>query len=273
MVPYLHSHTAIFIALHRQKSFGLFIHNNQTCHRRTGGGMERGAMPVKGRVPKPWSIADALETYGIHDWGNHYFHISDAGRVLVTPPGLEDHSIDLKALVDEVRLRGVGLRLLLRFSDILRSRIDELNRAFQQAIKEYGYQGVYRGVYPIKVNQESRVVEEVVRFGRPYHHGLEAGSKPELLAVLAMLDDEEALIICNGYKDEEYIETALLGSKIGRTIIMVVEKPSELQLIARIAKKTGVRPCLGMRAKLATRGSGRWEASGGDHSKFGLSAR
>ena len=230
-------------------------------------------MPVKGRVPKPWAIADALETYGIRDWGNHYFHVSDSGRVLVTPPGLEDHNIDLKELVDEVRQRGVGLPLLLRFSDILRSRIDELNRAFQQAIKEYGYQGVYRGVYPIKVNQESRVVEEVVRFGRPYHHGLEAGSKPELLAVLAMLDDEEALIICNGYKDEEYVETALLGSKIGRTIIMVVEKPSELQLIARLAKKTGVRPCIGMRAKLATRGSGRWEASGGDHSKFGLSAR
>ena len=230
-------------------------------------------MPVKGRVPKPWSIADALETYGIRDWGNHYFHISDSGRVLVTPPGLEDHSIDLKELVDEVRQRGVGLPLLLRFSDILRSRIDELNRAFQQAIKEYGYQGVYRGVYPIKVNQEFRVVEEVVRFGRPYHHGLEAGSKPELLAVLAMLDDEEALIICNGYKDEEYVETALLGSKIGRTILMVVEKPSELQLIARIAQKTGVRPCIGMRAKLATRGSGRWEASGGDHSKFGLSGR
>src|SRR5262252_3293678 len=230
-------------------------------------------MPVKGRVPKPWSIADALETYGIRDWGNRYFHINDSGRVLVTPPGLEDRSIDLKELVDEVCQRGVGLPLLLRFSDILRSRIDELNRAFQQAIKEYGYQGVYRGVYPIKVNQEHRVVEEVVRFGRPYHHGLEAGSKPELLAVLAMLDDEEALIICNGYKDEEYVETALLGSKIGRTIIRVVEKPSELQLIARIAKKTGVRPCIGMRAKRATRGSGRWEASGGDHSKFGLSAR
>src|SRR5439155_842885 len=206
-------------------------------------------------------------------WGNHYFHISDSGRVLVTPPGLEDHSIDLKALVDEVFQRGVGLPLLLRFSDILRSRIDELNRAFQQAIKEYGYQGVYRGVYPIKVNQESRVVEEVVRFGRPYHHGLEAGSKPELLAVLAMLDDPDALIVCNGYKDEEYIETALLGSKMGRTVILVVEKATELPLIAAISKRTGVRPHIGMRAKLATRGSGRWEASGGDRSKFGLTAK
>ncbi len=230
-------------------------------------------MAGKGHVLKPWTLADALETYGIRGWGNNYFSISDCGHVVVTPPGLNGHTIDLKALVDEVRQRGVGLPLLLRFSDILRSRIDELNQAFAQAIKEYGYQGSYRGVYPIKVNQEHRVVEEVVRFGQPYHHGLEAGSKPELLAVLAMLNDEEALIICNGYKDEEYVETALLGSKIGRTIILVVEKPSELRLIARIAKKTGVRPCIGMRAKLSTRGSGRWEASGGDHSKFGLSAR
>src|SRR5919199_332693 len=169
-------------------------------------------MPGKGRLPKPWSIVDAFETYGIRDWGNGYFHISDAGHVLVTPPGAPGHAIDLKELVDEVRQRGVGLPLLLRFSDILRSRIDELNQAFQRAIQEYGYQGVYRGVYPIKVNQEHRVVEEVVRFGRPYHHGLEAGSKPELLAVPGLLDDEEAPVIFKGDKDEEYIENALLGS-------------------------------------------------------------
>ena len=224
-------------------------------------------------IPKPWSVADAVETYGIRDWGNNYFQISDQGHVLVTPPGQTGHTIDLKDLVDEVRQRGVGLPLLLRFSDILSSRIEELNQAFHNAINEYGYHGVYRGVYPIKVNQERQVVEEVVRFGAPYHHGLEAGSKPELLAVLAMLDDEEALIICNGYKDEEYIETALLGSKMGRRIILVVEKPSELARIARIARKTNVRPRLGMRAKLSTRGAGRWEASGGDHAKFGLSAR
>jgi arginine decarboxylase len=225
------------------------------------------------RLPKPWSVADAIETYGIREWGNNYFHISDEGYVLVTPQGQAGHTINLKALVDEVGQRGVGLPLLLRFSDILRSRIDELNQAFRRAIAEYGYQGLYRGVYPIKVNQERQVVEEVVRFGRPYHHGLEAGSKPELLAVLAMLDDEEALIICNGYKDEEYIETALLGSKMGRRIILVVEKPSELPLIARVAQKTGVRPHLGLRAKLSSRGAGRWETSGGDHAKFGLSAR
>jgi arginine decarboxylase len=224
-------------------------------------------------IPKPWSVADAVEAYGIRDWGNNYFRISHKGHVLVTPPGQAGNTINLKALVDEVRQRGVGLPLLVRFSDILRSRIEELNRAFQSAIDEYGYQGSYRGVYPIKVNQERQVVEEVVRFGRPYHHGLEAGSKPELLAVLAMLDDEEALVICNGYKDEEYVEMALLGSKMGRGIILVVEKLSELPLIARIARKTGVTPRLGMRAKLSTRGAGRWEASGGDHAKFGLSAR
>lgn len=224
-------------------------------------------------LPKPWSVADAAEMYGIRDWGNNYFHASDTGHVLVTPSGKSGYAIDLKALVDEVCQRGVGLPLLVRFSDILRSRVDELNQAFLNAIAEYGYQGMYRGVYPIKVNQERQVVEEIVRFGRPYHHGLEAGSKPELLAVLAMLDDEEALVICNGYKDEDYIETALLGSKLGRRIILVVEKPSELPLIARMAQRTGVRPHLGMRAKLSTRGAGRWEASGGDHAKFGLSAR
>ena len=226
-----------------------------------------------GTLLRSWSVADAVETYGIDDWGRGHFCISDAGHVMVTPPDQAGHAIDLKALVDEVRQRGVGLPLLLRFSDILRSRIDELNRAFQNAIDEYGYQGAYRGVYPVKVNPQRQVVEEVVRFGRPYHHGLEAGSKPELLAVLAMLEDEEALIICNGYKDEEYVETALLGSTMGRTIILVVEKPSELPLIARLAKKTHVRPRIGVRLRLSTRGSGRWEASGGDHSKFGLSAR
>ncbi|HET6284883.1 MAG TPA: biosynthetic arginine decarboxylase, partial [Polyangia bacterium] len=149
----------------------------------------------------------------------------------------------------------------------------ELNEAFRRAIGEYGYKGDYKGVYPIKVNQHRYVVEEIVQFGRPYHYGLEAGSKPELLAVMGMLDDEDALVICNGYKDEEYIETALMCSKLGRTVLIVVEKFSELQLIADTAKKMGVRPRIGIRVKLASKGSGRWEASGGDRSKFGLSTR
>src|SRR6185436_12415348 len=163
--------------------------------------------------------------------------------------------------------------LLIRFSDVLKSRIVELNETFKNAIAEYGYKGEFKGVYPIKVNQHRYVVEEICQFGRPYHYGLEAGSKPELLAVMGMLDDEDALIICNGYKDEEYIETALMASKLGRTVLIVVEKFSELAHITEVAKKIGVKPRIGIRVKLSTKGSGRWEASGGDRSKFGLSTR
>jgi arginine decarboxylase len=224
-------------------------------------------------IPRKWTVADSAETYGVKYWGNNYFSINDAGNAQAHPAGLDAGRIDLKELVDEVARRGIGLPLLIRFSDVLRSRIVELNETFRRAIAEYGYKGQYKGVYPIKVNQHRYVVEEIVQFGRPYHYGLEAGSKPELLAVMAMLDDEEALIVCNGYKDEEYIETALMASKLGRTVLIVVEKFSELALIADTAKKMGVRPRLGIRVKLAAKGAGRWEASGGDRSKFGLSTR
>jgi len=230
-------------------------------------------MSSSGGIPTKWTVADSSETYGIKAWGNNYFSINDAGNVQAHPSGPESGKIDLKELVDEVSRRGIGLPLLIRFSDVLKSRIVELNEAFRRAIAEYGYKGEYKGVYPIKVNQHRYVVEEIVQFGRPYHYGLEAGSKPELLAVMGMLDDEEALIICNGYKDEEYIETALMASKLGRTVLIVVEKFSELPLIAETAKKVGVRPRIGIRVKLAAKGSGRWEASGGDRSKFGLSTR
>ena len=224
-------------------------------------------------IPRKWTVGDSGEVYGVKSWGNNYFSINDAGNVQSHPAGVDGARIDLKELVDEVARRGIGLPLLIRFSDILKSRIVELNETFTRAIAEYGYKGDYKGVYPIKVNQHRYVVEEIVQFGRPYHYGLEAGSKPELLAVMAMLDDEEALIVCNGYKDEEYIETALMASKLGRTVLIVVEKFSELSLIAETAKKMGVRPRIGIRVKLAAKGSGRWEASGGDRSKFGLSTR
>jgi len=181
--------------------------------------------------------------------------------------------VDLKELVDETRRRGIAPPLLIRFSEILQARLEQLNRAFAKAIREYGYQGVYRGVYPIKVNQERTVVESLVEAGREFGFGLEAGSKPELLAVMAMLDDDEGLIVCNGYKDEEYVETALQASMLGRHVILVVEKFSELPLIAEISKRTGVRPSIGIRARLSARGAGHWEASGGDRSKFGLGAR
>ena len=230
-------------------------------------------MSSTGGIPRKWTVADSAEMYGVKYWGNNYFSINDSGNVQAHPAGPESGRIDLKELVDEVARRGIGLPLLIRFSDVLKSRIVELNETFRSAIAEHGYKGQYKGVYPIKVNQHRYVVEEIVQFGRPYHYGLEAGSKPELLAVMAMLDDEEALVICNGYKDEEYIETALMLSKLGRTVLIVVEKFSELQLIAEVAKKMGVRPRIGVRVKLAAKGSGRWEASGGDRSKFGLSTR
>ncbi len=223
-------------------------------------------------APRKWTLADSAETYEIRTWGNPYFGVNEKGHVAVHPDGPNGPSADLKDLVDEVKKRGIGLPLLIRFTDILRKRVVELNEAFGRAITEYGYAGSYRGVYPIKVNQISSVVAEILRAGRPYHYGLEAGSKPELLAVMALLDNPEALIICNGYKDEEYVESALLASKLDRKVILVVEKLSELPLIAAVSKKLGVRPRIGIRVKLSSRGSGRWEASGGDRSKFGLSS-
>jgi arginine decarboxylase len=224
-------------------------------------------------LSRRWSPADSLDLYNIRGWGNNYFSVSDAGHMLVHPGGPGTQTIDLKELVDEVRERGITPPLLIRFSEIIKARVVQLNEAFGTAISEYGYQGTYRGVYPIKVNQDRYLVERLVEYGRPYHFGLEAGSKPELLAVMAMLEDEGALIICNGYKDEEYIETALLATKLGRHVVLVVEKPSELPLIQRISAKMGVRPRIGIRSRLSAKGAGHWEASGGDRSKFGLSGR
>lgn len=222
--------------------------------------------------PRKWTLADAAENYLVRSWGSPYFGISDKGTVVIHPDGPEGPRADLKDLVDEVKKRGIGLPLLLRFTDVLRRRVSEINEAFRHAIAENGYQGEYRGVFPIKVNQVAAVVEPILAAGRPYHYGLEAGSKPELLAVMALLDDSEALVVCNGYKDEEYVETALLATKMGRKVMLVVEKLSELHLIAQVSKRTGVRPHIGVRVKLSSRGTGRWEASGGDRSKFGLSA-
>jgi arginine decarboxylase len=224
-------------------------------------------------LSRRWSAAESLDLYNVRGWGNAYFSVNDTGSMVVHPGGKDSPAIDLKELVDEVRERGISLPLLIRFSEIIKARVVELNEAFNGAISEYGYQGKYRGVYPIKVNQDRYLVERLVEYGRPYHYGLEAGSKPELLAVMAMLEDEDALIICNGYKDEEYIETALLASKLGRRVILVVEKPSELPLIHQISQKMGVRPRIGIRSRLSAKGAGHWEGSAGDRSKFGLSGR
>jgi arginine decarboxylase len=233
---------------------------------------ERRKGELMAKVNEVWSVADALETYGVPNWSAGYFGINEKGHVIVHPQGPNGPTADLKELVDEVSRRGIDLPLLLRFTGILKQRIDALHEAFNRAIQEASYRGAYRGVFPIKVNQHRWVVEEIVNIGRQHHYGLEAGSKPELLAVMALLEDDEALIICNGYKDEEYVETALLASKLGRKVILVVEKMSELKLIAQVAKRMQVRPRIGVRVKLSSRGAGRWESSGGDRSKFGLFA-
>ncbi len=217
-----------------------------------------------------WTVRDAVDLYNIHSWGAPYFSVNEAGHVVVRPDGTDDHSIDLHELVDDLRRRGFSPPLLIRFSDILKARVDELCGAFHTAIREADFQGNYRGVYPIKVNQQRHVVEELVTYGRPYHLGLEAGSKPELLVALALLDDPEALVVCNGYKDRAYIETALLSQKLGRRTVIVVDRFQELQTIVQVSRELGIRPHIGVRARLTTKGAGKWVESTGDRSKFGL---
>jgi arginine decarboxylase len=217
-----------------------------------------------------WTIADASELYEVERWGKGYFRISDDGHLLVQPTKDPSRVIDLKQLIDRLQLRGIHLPILIRVRDILRHRLKDIHDAFQNAIAQHTYTGRYVCVYPVKVNQQRQVVEEVLEFGRPFQFGLEAGSKPELLAVVALASNDTP-IVCNGFKDGEFIETALLAQKIGRTIIPIVEKYTELELILEYAEKIGVRPSIGMRVKLSARGSGRWQSSGGYRSKFGLS--
>jgi len=218
-----------------------------------------------------WTPQRASDLYDVASWGKGYFSVDGNGHLCVHPDKDPQRSIDLKQLVDTLVLRGIPLPILIRFAGILQHRLGELHSAFQTAISEHRYQGDYCCVYPIKVNQQRQVVEEVLEFGRPFKFGLEAGSKPELMAVMAMADNETP-IVCNGFKDDEYIEMAMLAHKMGRRIIPVVEKYTELHLILRYSERVGVRPNIGLRVKLASRGSGRWRSSGGYRSKFGLSA-
>jgi arginine decarboxylase len=219
-----------------------------------------------------WSVQDAVELYGVNNWGRQFFSVNDQGHLVIHPTGQKDTGIDLKILVNDIEARGIGAPLLIRFPDILKYRVEELNNCFGTAIREQGYKGSFRGVYPVKVNQERHLVEAIVKHGQPYHFGLEAGSKPELMTILAMLDTAEGLFICNGYKDEEYLEMALLATKLGRKVLIVLEKLTELDLVLKMAEKHKVRPMIGVRAKLNARGTGRWESSSGDRSKFGLTA-
>ena len=220
---------------------------------------------------RKWRVEDSEELYSINGWGVNYFSINEKGHVVVTPRknGVE---VDLKELIEELQLRDVSTPVLLRFPDILDSRIEKMASCFKIAAEEYAYNAQNYIIYPIKVNQMRPVVEEIVNHGKKFNIGLEAGSKPELHAVIAINTDNDSLIICNGYKDEDYIELALLAQKMGRRIYLVIEKLSEMKLIVKIAKQFKIKPNLGIRIKLSSTGSGKWEDSGGDGSKFGLTS-
>jgi len=221
-------------------------------------------------LPTDWSIEKALQLYNLPGWGAGYFSINQKGHVIVHPLGQPGPVIDIMDVVDDINERKLGFPCIVRFQDVLRSRVKQLNEVFRAAISQHNYKGQYFGVYPVKVNQMREVVEEILDAGAPYHFGLEAGSKGELLIVLALNSDPEALTICNGYKDEEYLRLALLGRKLGRKVMVVIEKLSELPQLIRLAEEMGVVPLIGLRSKLSTKGTGKWESSSGDFAKFGL---
>ena len=217
-----------------------------------------------------WDVDAAIATYNVDGWGGGYFTVNATGNVVVQPLQEKGGMIDILEVVNEARNRGLSFPLVIRFQDLLRHRVESVNRAFQEAISEFGYKNEYRGVFPIKVNQLREVIEEIVDAGLQFHFGLEAGSKPELVAALAMHQDPESLIICNGYKDAAFIRIALLGCKLSKKVVIVAEKLEELEQTIRAAKEVGVEPYIGIRVRLYSKGSGKWAPSGGENAKFGL---
>src|SRR5271165_769282 len=218
-----------------------------------------------------WDIQAARNLYNIQRWGAKYFDINEAGHVVATPLQEAGATVEINDVIEEAKARGLKFPLLIRFQDILRHRVESINLAFRNSITEFNYQGTYRGVFPIKVNQLREVVEEILDAGKPFNFGLEVGSKPELFAGLALQSQPGSLVICNGYKDADFIKMALLGVKLGKKVIMVVEKLEELRQIITISKQAGVEPLIGIRARLLSKGAGRWAESGGENAKFGLS--
>ncbi len=221
--------------------------------------------------PRSWTIHDARSLYNIDRWGAKYFDINDAGHVVARPLHEAGATVELTDVIEEARGRGLKFPLLIRFQDILRHRVEALNTAFANSIAEFNYHGKYRGVFPIKVNQLREVVEEILDAGKPFNFGLEVGSKPELFAGLALQNQQGSLIICNGYKDSQFIRMALMGTKLGKRVIMVVEKLEELKQIIAVSRAVGVEPVIGIRARLLAKGAGKWAESGGENAKFGLS--
>src|SRR3954464_1789035 len=236
--------------------------------------LSKNSHPAPAAPPaEPWSIASARSVYNIDGWGIGFFDINEAGHIVVRPDREKsDRELDLFELANDLEEQRVGLPLLLRFSDILRSRIESLNEKFSRAREEYHYEGGYTTVFPIKVNQQRHVVEEIVEFGKAAGVGLECGSKPELQAVLGLAEHTDHLIVCNGYKDEEFMRLALMGQKLGHQVFVVIEQLSELDVLLKVAAELEVQPTAGVRIKLASRGFGRWKESGGEKSKFGLTS-
>lgn len=226
--------------------------------------------PPSKLIQRSWTTVDSEALYRIEGWGDPYFSINAAGHVTVSPKGDRGGSLDLFKLVQALQQRNLSLPLLIRFSDILEDRLERLTACFAKAIARYGYEGSYRGVFPIKCNQQRHLVEDLVRFGQAHRFGLEAGSKPELLIALATLNTPGALLVCNGYKDQAYIETAMLGQRLGQQPILVLEQLDEVDLVIETSRRLGIQPCLGVRVKLNSRGVGRWGGSAGDRAKFGL---
>ncbi len=233
----------------------------------------RKSQPIRRKV-KNWTSSDSAELYCVPDWSNGFFAVSKNGETTVRlqDSNGEMRNVSLASLMRELADRGTAAPVLLRFRDLLRARIDELNKSFADAIRKVDYQGVYRGVYPIKVNQQRPIVEEIVSYGARYHYGLEAGSKPELIAAMAYMQDSEAFLMCNGYKDDEFIDLALMGQRMGLNIHLILEMPNELPAILRRAEKLGIEPNLGVRVRLSAKGSGHWSESAGDKSVFGLNS-
>ncbi len=219
---------------------------------------------------KSWTVAQAEKNYNLDGWGLGYFVVNSLGHLCMQPYGKTGPTIDIMDIVDDIREKNIGFPCVIRFQDILRARVESINKLFQKAISEHSYQGKYFGVYPIKVNQMREVVEEIVDAGKPYHHGMEAGSKAELTTVLGLISDAEAIIVCNGYKDKDYIRLALMGRKLGYKVIIVIEQMNELEMVLALSKELEVEPILGLRAKLSAKGVGKWEDSGGEFAKFGL---
>ena len=218
-----------------------------------------------------WDIQSAISLYNIDRWGSGYFTVNDRGNIQILPTQDARATIDIMEVIAEARARGLSFPMVIRFQDLLRHRIEQINGVFNAAIREFGYQSSYRGVFPIKVNQLREVVEEIMDAGKPFHFGIEAGSKPELTAALAIHNGPESLIICNGYKDATFIYNALLGLKLGKKVILVVEKLEELFEILEVSREVGVEPIIGLRVRLQSKGSGKWATSGGENAKFGLS--